>query len=152
MRGIAAFFLLSPLLVAACGQGQESGNVTRVTLRNDQSEGLKAMAPLYRNLGLWRAIQDSNQKCKKVDNGAYQQDYKDMAFWVAHCTDTGGWAIFIAPNGDAQVRACADLVPLNLPACLPLPGPPSDSPVAEPAAPTNSVVDDNAAARPISKK
>jgi hypothetical protein len=125
--------LLSALLLAAsCGEGQPGGqpaqNVARVKMANSQSDALKAMAPLYRNLGLWRAIRDSGQRCKKVDNGANQQDYKDMAMWVAHCTDTGAWAIFIAPNGEAQVRACADLSAIKLPACRPLPGPPSDSP------------------------
>jgi|SRR5665213_3858166 len=129
MSKTAVCVLLSSLFLAACGDSQPAGNVTRVSIRNDHSEQLEAMAPLYRNLGLWRAIRDSNQKCKKVDNGAYQQDYKDMALWVAHCTDTGAWAIFIAANGEAQVRACSDLASLGLPACRPLPGPPSDSPV-----------------------
>jgi hypothetical protein len=125
----AACVLLASLFLAACGPTQPAPKVTRMSMRNDQSDQLKAMAPLYRNLGLWRAIRDSNQRCKKVDNGAYQQDYKDMALWVAHCTDTGAWAIFIAANGEAQVRACANLAALELPACRPLPGPPSDSPV-----------------------
>jgi hypothetical protein len=128
MRGIAAFALLSSLLLAACGQSRKAENVTQLSVRNDQSEQLKAMAPLYRNLGLWRAIRDSGQKCRKLDNGGYQQEYKGMAFWVGHCTDTGAWAVFIAANGDVQVRACAGLASLGLPACRPLRGPPSDSP------------------------
>jgi hypothetical protein len=121
--------LLSALLLASsCDQGQPAKNVTQVKMANPESDQLKTMAPLYRNLGLYRAIRDSGQSCKKVDNGAYQQDYKNMAMWVAHCTDTGAWAIFIAPNGDAQVRACGDLRTLGLPACAPIaPAAKSDS-------------------------
>jgi hypothetical protein len=118
------------LLLAGCGDGTPEQNVTQVKVANDYSAQLNAMTPLYRNLGLWRAIRDAPERCKKVDAGAYQQDYRNMVMWTAHCTDTGQWAIFIAPNGDAQVRACADAAGLHLPACRPLP-----AAAAEPAKP-----------------
>ena len=51
-----------------------------------------------------------------------------MAMWSAHCTDTGQWAIFIAPNGDVQVRPCADAAAIGVPACRALP-PPVPEPV-----------------------
>jgi hypothetical protein len=98
-------------------------------MANHQSDQLAAMPPLYRNLGLYRAIRDDGQRCRKVDAGAFLQDYKDMALWTAHCTDSGQWMIFIAPNGDVQVRPCADAAALHLPACKPLP-----AATAEPAA------------------
>jgi hypothetical protein len=37
--------------------------------------------------------------------------------WTLRCTDTGDWAVFIAPNGDVQSRKCADLAELKLPVC-----------------------------------
>jgi hypothetical protein len=114
------------LLLAACEDGTPEQNVTHVTAANTYSDQMKAMTPLYRNLGLWRAIRDAPERCKKVDNGAYQQDYRNMAMWTAHCTDTGQWALFIAPNGDVQVRACADAATLKLPACRPLPPAPPE--------------------------
>jgi hypothetical protein len=40
-----------------------------------------------------------------------------MAMWTAHCTDTGDWAIFIAPTADVQVRQCRHSKELGLPEC-----------------------------------
>jgi hypothetical protein len=117
MRGRFAFLSLG-LALASCGQGAESSrNVTSVRLANPQSEQLKRMSDLYRNLGLRRAIMDSGQKCKKSEGGAYQQDYQNMAMWTTHCVDSGDWAIFIAPGGEVQVRQCSDAAALRLPAC-----------------------------------
>src|SRR3954447_16782437 len=115
MRGFALLSL--SLVVAACGQGQPSGNVTQVRAANPMSDQLKTMSDLYRNLGLRRAIIDSSQRCKKSEGGAYQQDYKNMAMWTTHCIDSGDWALFISPGGEVQVRKCADTAELGLPAC-----------------------------------
>jgi hypothetical protein len=119
MRGPMSTLVLGlSLALAACGQGQSgSGNVTSVRLANPQSEQLKGLSEIYRNLGLRRAIMDSGQHCKKSEGGAYQQDYKNMAMWTTHCVDSGDWAIFISPGGEVQVRKCGDLVSLGLPAC-----------------------------------
>jgi hypothetical protein len=114
--------VLLPLLLAlslglaACGGG-DGGNVTQVRAANPLSDQLKGMSPLYRDLGLYRAVRDSGQRCKKAVNGAYQQEYRNLAMWTVHCTDSGDWALFIAPNGDVQARRCADLAELKLPAC-----------------------------------
>ena len=37
--------------------------------------------------------------------------------WTARCSDGNDWAVFIAPNGDVQVRDCAEAATLALPAC-----------------------------------
>jgi hypothetical protein len=79
------------------------------------------MSPLYRNLGLLRAIKDARRRCKKVDAAAYQEDYKNLAMWVARCTDSGEFAVFIGPNADVQVSPCKDAEKLKLPICRPLP-------------------------------
>ncbi|TFI57911.1 hypothetical protein E2493_11990 [Sphingomonas parva] len=116
------------LLCTGCGGGdaeQSSQNVTRIKAANPVSDQLKGMTEIYRYLGLRRAITDSGQRCKKVDRGAYQEDYKTMALWTAHCTDTGDWAIFIAPNADVQVRRCGHMEQLGLPACRVSPAPQS---------------------------
>lgn len=117
MRQFALLGTSLAFSIAACGQGQSSGNVTQVRLANPQSDQLKGMSELYRNLGLRRAIVDSGQKCKKSEGGAYQQEFKNNALWTTHCIDSGDWAIFIAPGGEVQVRKCRDLAQLGLPAC-----------------------------------
>jgi hypothetical protein len=108
--------LAACLSLAACGSGDD-GNVTKVRAANPMSDQLKALSPLSRDLGLYRAVRDSGQRCKKAENGAYQQEYKNLAMWTVHCTDSGDWALFIAPNGDVQARRCADAAELKLPVC-----------------------------------
>jgi hypothetical protein len=117
MRSIPVLAALLSLPLAACGSGGDSGNVTQVRAANPMSDQLKALSPLYRDLGLYRAVRDSGQRCKKAENGAYQQEYKNLAMWTVHCTDSGDWALFVAPNGDVQARRCADSAELKLPAC-----------------------------------
>lgn len=110
------------LILAGCGDGTTAQqNVTHVKVAVAGSDRLAALPPLLRSDGLWRAIRGAGQRCKRVDAGAFQQDYKDMAMWTAHCTDSGQWMVFIAPNDDVQVRPCADAATLQLPACKPLP-------------------------------
>ena len=116
----AAFTVLAAGL-SACEDGAPERNVAKVRIAVPASDKIAAMTPLYRFLSLRRAVVDSGQRCKKVDTGQYQQDYNNLAMWVAHCTDTGDWAIFIAPNDDVQVRACKETEQLKLPACRPLP-------------------------------
>ncbi len=119
-RMIPAWGML--LVLAGCGDGTTAQqNVTHVKVAVAGSDNLAALPPLQRGDGLWRALRDAGQRCKRVDAGAFQQDYKDMAMWTAHCTDSGQWMVFIAPNDDVQVRPCADAATLQLPACKPLP-------------------------------
>ena len=106
-------------LLTACGEDgqQQERKTTVMRAANPISDQLKGMTEVYRYLGLRRAITDSGQRCKKVDRGAYQEEYKTMAYWTAHCTDSGDWAVFIAPNADVQVRQCRHQQQLGLPAC-----------------------------------
>ena len=122
------------LLLAGCEDGAPEQNVTQVRAANPHSDQLKGMSELYRNLGLNRAIKDAGQRCKKVDRAAYQQDYKNLAMWVAECSDSGEWGIFIAPNGDVQVRQCRHAATLGLPECRPLPAAAATAKDAKPAA------------------
>ena len=38
--------------------------------------------------------------------------------WTAACADKREWAIFVGPDGSAQVRPCRDVAQLKLPACV----------------------------------
>jgi hypothetical protein len=105
------------LLVAGCEDGAPERNVTQVVAANPMSDELKALSEPTRNLGLYRAIRDNGRRCKRVEQGAYQQQYKTMAMWTARCSDTGDYALYIAPNGDVQVSACKDARELRLPEC-----------------------------------
>ena len=118
MKARAALSLIG-LLAAGCEDGSPERNVTHVVAANPLSDQLKALSEPTRHLGLYRAIRDNGRRCKRVDRGAYQQQYKTMAMWTAHCPDSGDWAIYIAPNGDVQVSPCRDAAELKLPECKP---------------------------------
>jgi hypothetical protein len=107
------------MLLAGCEDGAPERNVTQVVAANPHSDQLKALSEPTRFLGLYRALRDNGQRCKRVDRGEYQQQYKTMAMWTAHCTDTGDYSLYIAPNGDVQVSACKDARELGLPECRP---------------------------------
>jgi hypothetical protein len=104
-------------LLAGCEDGTPERNVTQVVAANPHSDKLKALSEPTRYLGLYRAVRDNGRRCKRVDRGEYQQQYKSMAMWTAHCTDTGDYSLYIAPNGDVQVSACKDARELGLPEC-----------------------------------
>ena len=116
MKGLA-IVAIGGALLTACEDGAPERNVTQVVAANPHSDQLKALSEPTRHLGLYRALRDNGQRCKRVDRGGYQQQYKTMAMWTAHCTDTGDYAIYIAPNGDVQVSACKDARELRLPEC-----------------------------------
>jgi hypothetical protein len=107
------------VVLAGCEDGAPAENVTKIVVANPMSDQLKALTEPTRNLGLYRAIRDNGRRCKRVDQGAYQQQYKTMAMWTARCSDTGDYAIYIAPAGEVQVSACKDAKELGLPECRP---------------------------------
>ena len=107
------------MLLAGCEDGEPEQGVTKVVAANPMSDQLKTLSEPTRYLGLYRAIRDNGRRCKRVDRGQYQQQYKTMAMWTAHCTDTGDYSLYIAPNGDVQVSACKDARELGLPECGP---------------------------------
>jgi hypothetical protein len=117
MKRLAACAAAAALLLAGCEDGAPEPEVRKVEAANSYSDQLKGLSEVYRFLGLRRAILDNNQRCKRVDAGAYQQQYKTMAMWTAHCSDSGDWAIYIAPNGDVQVSQCRHAGQLGLPEC-----------------------------------
>jgi hypothetical protein len=132
-----ALLLLSVL--TACGQPppDQSGRnmavdvtsnaMTRITIRNEWQEKLLKLGDSQRDLALRRAVRDGDGRCDHISGSKFQQDYKSMKMWVAHC-DSGDWAAFLAANGDVQVRMCKDIPKLNadnkglnLPLCHPWP-------------------------------
>ncbi len=105
--------------------GNESGDVR---IRNRHQEELLALPDNLRRVGLVRAIRQTGNSCplRVEPNPVHQGEYEGMALWTARCDNNKQYAIFIAPNGDVQVRDCEDMAELGLPACHALP----------PAAPT----------------
>lgn len=125
MRAWAAAVLLL-LGTAGCDDGRAPEGARHIRIANPHHDQLAALPENLRRLGLMRAIRDSGRRCRRVEAGRYQQDYRDLAMWVALCNDGRYWAIFIAGNADIQVRECAHMRELDLPQCRPLTPPPPD--------------------------
>lgn len=94
-----------------------------VTIRNRHHEELMALPDNLRRVGLIRAIRETGNSCplRVEPNPVHQGEYEGMALWTARCDNNAQYAIFIAPNGDVQVRDCEDMAQLGLPACRALP-------------------------------
>lgn len=123
----AALLLIPALLLAACEDGRDvseanTSNVARISIRNEHHEALLRLEPLMQRLGILRAIRQTGHRCRRVDNTGYQEEYRNMRMWVADCgNEQKQWAVFIAANGDVQVRDCAEAGQLGLPRCEALP-------------------------------
>jgi len=125
----------SALALVACGDAAPPANDAAPAIRiaNPGSDRLKALSPLNQRIGLVRAIRASGKRCRRVDALGYQEEYRQLAMWVALCDDGRHWAVFIAPNEDVQVRDCLQAQQLGLPLCRPVAPLPPD-----PNAPPNS--------------
>ena len=130
----AAFALLLAFAAAACGSGgttDEQRPPTKIV--NPYHDQLLALSPFMQRLTLMRAVRDNGNRCQRVEGGRYQEDYRNLALWVALCNDGRYWGIFIAPNGDTQVRQCTQMRELGLPQCRPVAAIPPESNMMAPA-------------------
>ena len=105
------------MLIAGCDGGDPSPRTKSITAANPYQEKLAALGELDRSLALRRAVQDTGEPCKKIESSAYQGMYKSLHMWTARCSQGKDWSLFIAPNGDVQVRDCEHLKQLGLPEC-----------------------------------
>lgn len=106
-------------ILSSCGSSPPAAAPVRKEIKvHGQAQQQLAAAPLmYRNIALKRAIYDSGGVCKLLTASNALGDYKNLAMWRASCADGKSWAVFIAPDGSAQVRPCGDLRDLKLPEC-----------------------------------
>jgi hypothetical protein len=113
------------LALVGCGRSDAPAEKRAPTrIANPYQDQLKALSPQNQRLTLMRAVRDNGRRCGRVEAGAYQQESRNMAMWVVQCEDGRHWSIFIAPNGDTQVRECTQMQQLELPVCRPLTGVP----------------------------
>ena len=106
-------------LLTACGSSDREPTPVRKEIKvgGEAQQQLAAASEMDRAIGLKRAIYDSGNVCKRLTGSKFVTDYKNLAMWRASCADGKNWAVFIAPEGSAQVRPCADLKELKLPEC-----------------------------------
>jgi hypothetical protein len=119
--------LIGLLALAGCGRGSAPQQAQETpqpdaaaTPQTSYRDTLRKLPPAEVSAALFRAISDSGESCTGVTKSAYQQDYKDMGMWVAHCRAGGDWAVFVSDKGYVQARACPTAAQSGFPACKPL--------------------------------
>ncbi len=84
---------------------------------NPFNQKILQLRPADRDGALRRAITDNDQRCGRLSKSAYRGPYGNLGMWVAHCEPGGDYSVFAGPDGSVQVRSCADMKDLKLPAC-----------------------------------
>ena len=116
----SAILLLGSLALAACNS-QPPGNTTHIKVRGSEQEQLHTLDAYNLAIGLKRAIYDAGYTCKRITDGGFVGEYKNLDMWMVHCVYVNGsavdWAIFAGPDGSAQVRDCKDVDVTELPKC-----------------------------------
>lgn len=116
----AAIFGLAWVLSGCGDTTPPNEQAPAIRIANPGSDRLKALSPINQRAGLMRAIRGAREPCSRIVGLAYQQQYRDLAMWVALCPEGRNWAVFIAPDESVQVRACGEAAQLGLPACRPV--------------------------------
>ena len=127
MRALS-LILVASLGLAGCDDPEPAAPRKPIVVRSQAQDQLHQLDDLNRAIGLKRAIQAAGIRCKRVDQSGYVQEHQNLSMWTATCDDGTAYAIYVAPDGTAQVRPCADQARFGLPACV-------IAKKAEPAAP-----------------
>jgi hypothetical protein len=118
MRLAACTSIALAVLISACGDSGEPQNKTRsISVRSAEQNALHKLSPDMLKVGLRRALYDSGRKCQTVTEAGYVQEYGNLSMWTASCSGGRSYAIFVGPDGSAQVRDCQELDRLRLPSC-----------------------------------
>lgn len=130
------------VLLAACGEAgqeqQQAAPARPITMANRYHDALLAAQELPRFATIRATIARNGPPCRTVTGAAYQENYQNMKLWVVRCASgrpSGGsyrYGLFLAPDGNSQVRSCAAMPGLGLPACRP-DLPPQTAPASAPA-------------------
>lgn len=96
----------------------------RIVTSHEVQDRLEQLSFSERNRVFEKAIRESGGRCGGVVKSSYQREYQRLGMWTARCRGGGGdWALFVQPDGRAQIRNCADAEELGLPACWIIEGP-----------------------------
>lgn len=116
--------LIAPLIALAlsgCDNGsQDQANRAPIKVRGPEQERLHELNAFDLAIALKRAIYGAGYSCKRVTDGGFVGEYKNLDMWMATCgegTAKRDWAIFTGPDGSAQVRDCKDVPGSGLPEC-----------------------------------
>ena len=120
MRRLSLAILAASVAISGCGdngQSQTQQPARPIKVRGEAQRQLHQANDLNRAIALKRAIYDSGYQCRRITRSGYVGDYENLEEWMASCADGRDWAVFIGPDGSAQVRDCKDVESFGLPRC-----------------------------------
>ncbi|MGN6058004.1 MAG: hypothetical protein ACTHOI_05415 [Sphingomicrobium sp.] len=121
MRRTLLIGSLACAALTACNNDQAQTNRTPIKVRGSEQERLHELDAFNLAIALKHAIYDAGYTCKRVTDGGYIGEYKNLDMWMAHCVYDNApprdWAIFTGPDGSAQIRDCKDIPGTGLPDC-----------------------------------
>lgn len=118
MKARPLFVTAAFVAATACDQSQPTQPRQPIVVRSEAQDQLHQLDDMNRAIALKRAIYASGFACKRVTGSGYVREYENLSMWMAKCDNGTDWGIFVGPDGTAQVRNCADLAELKLPACV----------------------------------
>ena len=118
MRTTIILTTLAALGASGCDNGQPSEPPKPIVVRSEAQNQLHKLDDMNRAIGLKRAILDSARACKRVTRSGYVEEYENLSMWTANCDEKIDYAIFVGPDGSAQVRYCSEMERFGLPACV----------------------------------
>lgn len=108
------------LSLAGCNQSEPAARQPIKVTSADQ-QALHRLDALNLAIALKRSIYDAGLTCKRVTDAGFVGIYENLEMWAAHCVYDNGskqdWAIFVGPDGSAQIRDCKDVEAGGMPAC-----------------------------------
>ena len=110
--------VLAGTMLAACDNSQPAKPTQSISVRSAEQNALHKLSPMNLKIGLRRAIYDSGNACATVTDAGYVQEYGNLSMWTASCKSGRQFAVFVGPDGTAQVRDCKTMADLKLPACV----------------------------------
>ena len=117
MRAAAVTTIVAALAISGCDSDQPSQPTQTIKVRGEAQEQLHQLNELNRAIGLKRAVRDAGYRCQRVTRSGFVGGYENLDMWMANCDDQRDWAIFVGPDGSAQVRDCGDVEKFGLPKC-----------------------------------
>ena len=121
MRALILVPIALAAATAACGDPTPRGQPQQtksIQVRSAEQNAMHKLSPMNQKIALRRAIYDSGSACRTVTKAGYVQEYGNLSMWTASCNSGRNFAIFVGPDGSAQVRDCREMEPLKLPACV----------------------------------
>jgi hypothetical protein len=105
-------------MLTACDNSQPAKPTKSISVRSAEQNALHKLSPMNLKIGLRRAIYDSGNACATVTDAGYVQEYGNLSMWTASCKSGRQFAVFVGPDGTAQVRDCKTMADLKLPPCV----------------------------------